>query len=92
MIDYFEQSSIIILIIVKNKIIETINTISKILQGSHEDMEKDIEMLSSLLSQFLSFRYHWDFVKNDALELSTVWNIELFYARKRVHRSCEKLF
>ena len=52
LINYFEQFSTKNLIIVQIEILETINTILKMLQGSHEDMEKATEVLSSLLSQF----------------------------------------
>ena len=57
------------------------------LQGSHEEIEKAIKMLSNLLSQFQNFRYNWDWIKHNARELSTVWSIESFFHKKRLHRA-----
>lgn len=91
LINYFEQFPTIILIIIQSKVLEPINTVSKMLQGSHEDIEKSIVVLSSLLNQFQNLRNNWVLVKNDAIELSAKWNIEPSFPQKRLHR-VKKLF
>ena len=62
---YFEYLSTITLITVKNKVLDPINTVSKILQDFH----KDIEMLSSLLRHFQNFRDCWNCIKKDAFKI-----------------------
>lgn len=86
LINYFEKFSTIILIIIESKVLEPINTVSKMLQGSHEDIEKSVLVLSSLLNQFQDLRNNWMLVKNDAIELSAQWNIEPSFPKKRLHR------
>lgn len=78
----FEQFSTIILIILESKILEPINTVSKMLQGAHEDIDKPVEMLSLLLTQFQNLKNKWEFVKNDALELSGIGILNLRFQKK----------
>ena len=54
---------------VENKILDAINAVSKMLHISHEDIEKIIEMLSSLLSKFQYFRNNWGCIEKDAFNL-----------------------
>ena len=53
---YFKQFLTVILIIIQSKLLEAITIVSKMMQDPREGIEKSVEMLSSLPTQFQALR------------------------------------
>lgn len=84
---YFGEFSTVILIVLQNRILGSVDVVSKLLQTKQEDIQKPVEMLSSLIEEFSSLRNNWHTLKNDSVKLAEDWKIIPSFPEKRVRRT-----
>ncbi|XP_046750609.1 uncharacterized protein LOC124413866 [Diprion similis] len=84
---YFGEFSTVILIVLQNKILGSVDVVSKLLQTKQEDIQKLVEMLSPLIEEFSSLRNNWHIVKDDSVKLAEDWKIIPSFPEKRVRRT-----
>ncbi|XP_077113619.1 zinc finger MYM-type protein 1-like [Ranitomeya variabilis] len=79
-----ESFEFVLLIVVQSKILDKINTISKVLQSDHMDLSNAAHLIQSTIEHLSSYRDQFEDSKKTAITLAEKWGISAVFANKRI--------
>ena len=82
-----EKFTFIFLVIIENKILQSTNTISKLLQSKDADLSVAVTLLDTAIAELNQFRSHYENAKNDALDLSDKWGVTKMFEETRIRKA-----
>ena len=84
-----EKFTFIFLVIIENKILQSTNTISKLLQSKDADLSVAVTLLDTAIAELNQFRSHYEIAKNDALDLADKWGVTKIFEETGIRKAAK---